>query len=198
MEASPITVAVIHTPYWNLSDVGCLRNGSHNVLIPALLYLRASDIEKTPSSPPTSHRSRERKRKCTQRNHRHSAEKHLYQSSHDSDTEHSNPSPCSVGSNDSSGQNDRDPSNILYKLNTTDHERLLINDLDNERRHDEYYCSAPSTSGYTPASKKRRRHDDDVSRARERKSPEEEKDEYERWVIGSWDNLFSRASIYPE
>ncbi|KAG7410008.1 hypothetical protein Forpe1208_v011170 [Fusarium oxysporum f. sp. rapae] len=197
MEASPITVAVVHTPYWNISDVAFLRDGPHNVLVPAFLYLRASDIETTRLSPRSSHRPGERKRKRTQRSYRDSSEQPLHQSSPNSEGEHSSPSPCSVNSSDSTGEHDRDPANILHKLNMTEHERSLLNDLENEIRQDEYYGSARSTPSFAPASK-RMRHDSDALRVREQKSPEEEKDEYERWVMGSWDNLFSRASVYPE
>ncbi|EWZ85199.1 hypothetical protein FOWG_11710 [Fusarium oxysporum f. sp. lycopersici MN25] len=179
MEASPITVAVVHTPYWNISDVAFLRDGPHNVLVPAFLYLRASDIETTRSSPRSSHRPGERKRKRPHSSHGDSSEQPVHQSSRDSEAELSNSSPCSVGSDDSSCQHDRDPSNIIHKLNMTEHERLLLHNLENEIRQDEYYGSARSTPSFTPASKIRR-HDGEALRVREQKSPEEEKDEYER------------------
>ncbi|RKL19198.1 hypothetical protein BFJ68_g3473 [Fusarium oxysporum] len=188
MEASPITVAVVHTPYWNISDVAFLRDGPHNVLVPALLYLRASDIETTRSSPRSSHRPGERKRKRPHSSHGDSSEQPVHQSSRDSEAELSNSSPCSVGSDDSSCQHDRDPSNILHKLNMTEHERLLLHNLENEIRQDEYYGSARSTPSFTPASK-RRRHDGEALRVREQKSPEEEKDEYERWVMAVHNRL---------
>ncbi|KAF5684533.1 hypothetical protein FCIRC_3876 [Fusarium circinatum] len=197
MEASPITVAVVHTPYWNLSDVAFLREGPHNVLVPALLYLRATDIETTHSTPRPSQHSHERKRKRPHRNDGESSVRLIHQFSPKSDEEHSKSSPCSVDSSDSTGDHDRDPANILHKLNVTEHERLLLHDLENEIRQDAYHGSAQSTPSFAPASK-RIRHEIHALRAREHKSPEEEKDEYERWVMGSWDNLFSRASVYPE
>ncbi|KAF5552614.1 hypothetical protein FMEXI_2765 [Fusarium mexicanum] len=197
MEASPITVAVVHTPYWNLSDVAFLREGPHNVLVPALLYLRATDVESTHSTPRPSQHSPERKRKRPHGNHGDSSVRFIHQFSPKSDEEYSKSSPCSVDSSDSNGDHDSDPANILHKLDTTEHERLLLHDLDKKIRQDGYYGSAQSTPSFEPASK-RIRHEIDTLRAREQKSPEEEKDEYERWVMGSWDNLFSRAFVYPE
>ncbi|KAG5762444.1 hypothetical protein H9Q72_009445 [Fusarium xylarioides] len=197
MAASPITVAVVHTPYWNLSDVAFLREGPHNVLVPALLYLRATDIETTHSTAPPPQRSHERKRKRPHRNNRELYVQFVHRFSPNSEGEHSKSSPCSVDSGDSTGEHDRDPANILHKLNVTEHERSLLHDLENEIRQDGYYGSARSTPSFAPASK-RMRHDIDDLRVREQKSLEEAKDEYERWVMGSWDNLFSRASVYPE
>ncbi|KAF5561452.1 hypothetical protein FPHYL_6186 [Fusarium phyllophilum] len=197
MAASSITVAVVHTPYWNLSDVAFLREGPHNILVPALLYLRATDIETTHSTPRPSQRSHERKRKRPHGSHRDSSVQFVHQVSPNSEAEHSKSSPCSVDSSDSPGEHDRDPANILHKLNVTEHERSLLHGLENEIRQDGYYDSAHSTLRYAPATK-RMRHDTDTLRVREQRSPEDETDEYERWVMGSWDNLFSRASVYPE
>ncbi|KAF4439101.1 hypothetical protein FACUT_4455 [Fusarium acutatum] len=182
MAASPITVAVFHTPFWNLSNVAFLRDESHNVLVPALIYLRASDIEATRSSPPSLQRSHERKRKRPHRSHRDSSHQFVHQYSPYSEAEHSKSSPCSVDSSDSPGDHDRDSANILHKLNATEHERLLLHDLENEIRQDGYCGSAQSTLSFAPVSK-RIRHDIDASRAREQKSPEEEKDEYERFCV---------------
>ncbi|KAI1039658.1 hypothetical protein LB505_008324 [Fusarium chuoi] len=197
MAASPITVAVVHTPYWNVSDAVLLRDGSHNVVVPALLYLRASDIDTTSSSPRPSHRPDERKRKRPHTSLRDSSLQFVHQFTSNSKQDHSESSPCSVDSNDSTSDHDRGPANILHKLNVTEYERFLLQDLEDKIRQDAYYSSVQSTPSFAPASK-RIRHDVDVSKAREQRSPEEEKDEYERWVMGSWDNLFSRASLYPE
>ncbi|CVL06722.1 uncharacterized protein FMAN_11840 [Fusarium mangiferae] len=197
MAASPITVAVVHTPYWNVSDAALLRDGSHNVVVPALLYLRASDIETTSSSPRPSHRPDERKRKRPHTSRRDSSLQFVHQFTSNSKQDHSGSSPCSVDSSDSTGDRDRGPANILHKLNVTEYERFLLQDLEEKIRQDAYHSSVQSTPSFAPASK-RIRHDIDVSKAREQRSPEEEKDEYERWVMGSWDNLFSRASVYPE
>ncbi|RBA14281.1 hypothetical protein FPRO05_03073 [Fusarium proliferatum] len=198
MAASPITVAVVHTPYWNVSDAVLLRGGSHNVVVPALLYLRASDIETTSSSPRPSHRRDERKRKRPHTSRRDSSLQFVHQFTSNSKEDHSESSPCSVASSDSTGDYDSSgPANILHKLNVTEYERFLLQDLEDKIRKDAFYSSIQSTPCSAPASK-RMRHDIDVSRTRDQKSPEEEKDEYERWVMGSWDNLFSRASVYPE
>ncbi|KAF5621158.1 uncharacterized protein FTJAE_11499 [Fusarium tjaetaba] len=193
MAASPITVAVVHTPYWNISDVAFLREGPHTVLVPALLYLRATDIEATHPTPRPPQRAHERKRKRPRTSHRDSCHKFVHQYSPSPEAEHSKLAPCSVDCSDSAGEHDQDPADILHDLNVTEHERLLLHGLQNDIRQ-EYYGSTPS---FEPESK-RMRHDIDALRAMEQRSLEEEKDEYERWVMGSWDNLFSRASVYPE
>ncbi|SCV39337.1 uncharacterized protein FFB14_07165 [Fusarium fujikuroi] len=197
MAASPITVAVVHTPYWNVSDAVLLRDGSHNVVVPALLYLRASEIETTSSSPRPSQRPDERKRKRPDTSRRDSSLQFVHQFASNSKEDHSELSPCSGDSGDSTGDHDIGPANILHKLNVTEYERFLLQDLEDKIRQDAFYSSVQSTPCSAPASK-RMRHDINVSRTRDQKSPEEEKDEYERWVMGSWDNLFSRASVYPE
>ncbi|KAI1037793.1 hypothetical protein LB503_009603 [Fusarium chuoi] len=184
MAASPITVAVVHTPYWNVSDPVLLRDGSHNVVVPALLYLRASDIETTTSSPRPSQRPDERKRKRPHTSRRDSSLQFVHQFKSNSKEDHSESSPCSVDSSDSASDHDRGPANILHKLNVTEYERFLLQDLEDKIRQDAYYSSVQSTPSFAPASK-RIRHDVDVSKAREQRSPDEEKDEYERWVMGS-------------
>ncbi|PNP85368.1 hypothetical protein FNYG_01197 [Fusarium nygamai] len=197
MAATPITVAVVHTPFWKVSDVAFLREGPHSVLVPALLYLRATDIETTHSTPRPPQRFHERKRKRPHTSHHDSSHQSVHQYSPKSEAEHSKSSPRSVDSSDLAVEYDKDPANILHELNVTEHERLLLHGLQNDIRQDGYYGSAQSTPSSEPESK-RMRHDIDVLREREKRSPEEEKDEYERWVMGSWDNLFSRASVYPE
>jgi hypothetical protein len=197
MAASPITVAVVHTPFWKLSNEAFLRDESHNVLVPALIYLRASDIERTRSSTPSLQHSHERKRKRPRRSHRDSSYQFVHQCSSISEAEHSKSSPCSVDSSDAIGGHDKDPTNILHKLNVTEYERSLLYGLQNDIRQDGYYGSAQSSLSFEPESK-RMRYDIDALMGMEQRSPEEEKDEYERWVMGSWDNLFSRASVYPE
>ncbi|EWG55384.1 hypothetical protein FVEG_17515 [Fusarium verticillioides 7600] len=194
MAASPITVAVIHTPYWNISDVAFLREGPHTVLVPALLYLGATDIETTHPTPRPPQQAHEQKRKRPCTSHRSSPHQFVHRYSPSSEAEHSKSSPCSVDSSDSAGEYDKDPANILHDLNVTEHERLLLRGLQNDIRQDGYHGSTPS---FEPESK-RMRHDIDASRAMEQRSLEEEKDEYERWLMGSWDNLFSRASVYSE
>ncbi|CVK98774.1 uncharacterized protein FMAN_16170 [Fusarium mangiferae] len=173
MQALQRTVAVIHTPYWNESEQKLPEDELQNPFAPTIIYFPRPDKKGH-----VSHNSLRRPKRDSQSKVHHSYNKQL--SSH-SEADRPDQSPESAFSSPS----------ITCNFNMTDFERFLLRDTGKEPQQNKYsyYTVPPSTSNCNSSAKKRRRVDG-------LKMAEKEIREYERWVFGTWENIFSGSYSY--
>ncbi|KAJ4262905.1 hypothetical protein NW762_006518 [Fusarium torreyae] len=193
MQASPLRVAVVHTPYWNTSELDSRRDSSRNVYIPALLSFRRTDTEDYNLLHPTSPRSSTHNETRISKNCGCSVEQplDLTSDSEGEDSEQpSNPVDASAAATPRSGE----PSEIIQNFNMTDDERLFL--LGDEGRQEVGSRPIQPAQKPTAVPYKKRKHNNEVYELVKQISIERKRHEYERWVECSLDSLFSLASRY--
>ncbi|QGI65375.1 hypothetical protein CEK26_009326 [Fusarium fujikuroi] len=170
MQALPRTIAVIHTPYWNASEQ---EDELQNVSVPTIIYFPRSDKKGYATNDSSRRPNRESQSKV-----HHSYNKQL--PSH-SEANRPEQSPKSVFSSPS----------ITCNFNMTDFERFLLSDTGKEAAQNKYsYYTVPQSTPERISSPKKRRRVDGLKMA------ERELREYERWVFGTWENIFSGSYSY--
>ncbi|KAF5621689.1 uncharacterized protein FTJAE_11122 [Fusarium tjaetaba] len=178
MPALPRTVAVVHTPFWNESEQESPEEEVQDVFTPRFIYFSGPD-KRGHDSHDSRRRHREPKRDCQSKVH--NGFKQLDQCSSQPEANRLKRSPESAFSSPS----------MTCNFNMTDFERFILSDTGKEVKQDIYsYYNITQPAKHTDLRPRKRKRVDGVTMA------DKEIREYERWVFGTWENIFSGSYSY--
>lgn len=173
MPALPRTVAVVHTPLWNASERELPEEERQDIFTPRFIYFSMPD--KTGHG---SHISSRRRKRDSQ-------SKTL-----DSQLDQYSPQPKTNRPEQTSESAFSSPS-ITCNFNMTDFERFILSDTGKEAQPNKYsYYNINQSTKHSDLRPRKRKRVDGVKMA------EKEIREYERWVFGTWENIFSGSYSY--
>jgi hypothetical protein len=166
----PRTVAVVHTPFWNASEQESPEE-VQDVFTPRFIYFSMPD--KTGHA---SHDSQRRRREPNRDSQSKVHDSQLNQYSSQSKTDRPEQTSESAFSSPS----------ITCNFNMADFERFILSDTGKEAQPNKYsYYNITQPTKHSDLRPRKRKRADGVKMA------EKEIREYERWVFGTWENIFS-------
>ncbi|KAF5600622.1 hypothetical protein FPANT_2216 [Fusarium pseudoanthophilum] len=176
MPTLPRTVAVVHTPFWNAAEQESPEEEVQEVFTPRFIYF--SMPEKMGHA---SHESRRRRREPKRDSQLRSHDGQFDQYSSQPKTNRPEQAPESAFSSPS----------ITCNFNMTDFERFILSDTGKEAQTNKYsYYNITQPTKHSDMRPRKRKRVDGAKMA------EKEIREYERWVFGTWENVFSGSYSY--